>query len=49
MTRQVQRVRCPTHGQNAHATELHQTRDGFSFDISGCCDELIERAKQVIR
>lgn len=49
VSRQVQRMRCPKHGQNARVTELRQTRDGFSFEISGCCDDLVERAKNAIR
>lgn len=49
VTRQVQRVRCPKHGQTARVTGLRETHDGFGFEISGCCDELVERAKGVIR
>lgn len=42
--RHVQSVRCSKHGENARVTQLHQTRDGFSLDVSGCCDDLIEAA-----
>lgn len=49
VTREVQRVRCPKHGREARVTEVRQTRDGFRFEVSGCCDELVERAKRAIR
>jgi hypothetical protein len=49
VSRQVHRVRCSKHGQRASVTELRQTRNGISVDISGCCDELVQRAKDAIR
>ncbi len=49
VTSRVESVRCPKHGQKARVTEVHQTRDGFSFHVTGCCDELVEHAKRAIR
>lgn len=35
---------CEVHGQHAEVAEVDQTPNGFGFTISGCCDELIDRA-----
>jgi hypothetical protein len=44
MTASIERVSCPEHGETARVTEVDQTPGGFGFTISGCCDELIDRA-----
>lgn len=44
MTAQIESVVCPQHGGAAVVTEVDQSSEGFGFTISGCCDELIDRA-----
>lgn len=44
MTAKIESVRCAQHGGNAVVTEVDQASEGFGFTISGCCDELIDRA-----
>jgi hypothetical protein len=44
MTASIETVSCAEHGANASVDEVDQTPDGFGFTISGCCDELIDRA-----
>jgi hypothetical protein len=44
MTAKIESVSCAQHGGNATVTEVDQTPEGFGFTISGCCDELIDRA-----
>lgn len=40
----IERVRCSEHGESARVTGIRQTANGFTLDISGCCDALVERA-----
>ena len=44
MTASIESVSCAEHGASASVSELDRTPDGFGFTISGCCDELIDRA-----
>jgi hypothetical protein len=44
MTAKIEGVHCTQHGGTAVVTEVDQTPEGFGFTISGCCDELIDRA-----
>lgn len=44
MTANIEGITCIQHGQNAVVTEVDQSPEGFGFTISGCCDELIDRA-----
>jgi hypothetical protein len=44
MTAKIEAVTCPEHGGTAAVTEVDQSPEGFGFTISGCCDELIDRA-----
>lgn len=44
MTAKIESVSCAQHGENAVVTEVDQAPEGFGFTISGCCDELIDRA-----
>lgn len=44
MTAKIERVVCTQHGEGAVVTEVDQCSAGFGFTISGCCDELIDRA-----
>jgi hypothetical protein len=40
----IESVTCPEHGAQATVAEIEQTPGGFGFTISGCCDDLIDRA-----
>jgi hypothetical protein len=42
--RAIRAQRCGVHGKSA-TTKVRRTGDRYSFDISGCCDALIERAQ----
>ncbi|HWC08375.1 MAG TPA: hypothetical protein VG458_04925 [Solirubrobacterales bacterium] len=44
MTAGIESVSCEEHGQHASVAEVEQTPGGFGFTISGCCDDLIDRA-----
>lgn len=41
-------VRCSKHGQSASVSEVRQTPSGFEFRLSGCCDDLVERAQRAL-
>jgi hypothetical protein len=42
--RVIESQRCEIHGKNATAT-LNRSAGNISFDINGCCEELVERAQ----
>jgi len=44
MTASIEKVTCAEHGGHASVAEVDQTPGGFGFTITGCCDELIDRA-----
>lgn len=44
MAAKIESVTCTQHGGTAVVTEVDQSPEGFGFTISGCCDELIDRA-----
>jgi hypothetical protein len=44
MTAGIESVSCTEHGGRATVAEVEQTPAGFGFTISGCCDDLIDRA-----
>jgi hypothetical protein len=44
MTSKIESTICAQHGEGALVTEIDQSPEGFGFTISGCCDELIDRA-----
>jgi hypothetical protein len=46
MTASIESVSCAEHGGHASVAEVEQTPGGFGFTISGCCDELIDRAHE---
>lgn len=48
VTANVQRVRCATHGKTATVSEVRETGEGFSFSVSGCCDEVVSRARDAL-
>ncbi len=43
-TAKIESVVCTQHGAGAVVTEVDRSPEGFGFTISGCCDELIDRA-----
>jgi hypothetical protein len=43
----VSRVRCPTHSQIAQVS-FAKTGQGFDTKLSGCCEELMQRARQAL-
>lgn len=45
VTKTVRSMRCPTHGQGAKIIAKGRNVDNLNFQISGCCDELIEAVK----
>lgn len=42
--RAIESQRCEVHGEHATAS-LNRSGGQISFDISGCCDELVKRAQ----
>jgi hypothetical protein len=44
MTANIEGVTCTQHGEGAVITEVDRSPEGLGFTISGCCDELIDRA-----
>ena len=42
----IESVTCSEHGAQASVSEIEQTPSGFGFTISGCCDDLIDRAHE---
>jgi len=44
----ISRIRCPKHGQAARV-EFAKTSQGFNANLSGCCDELMQRAQRVLQ
>jgi hypothetical protein len=47
--RRVARVRCDTHGEPARISAARHTAEGFEFEITGCCAELIDEAQAALR
>ena len=45
VTKTVRSMRCPTHSQGAKIIAKGRNVDALNFQISGCCDELIEAVK----
>jgi hypothetical protein len=41
-------VRCPVHGSRPTIREKRVSGDRFEFDISGCCDALISKARHAL-
>jgi hypothetical protein len=44
----ISRVRCPTHGQTARV-QFVKSSQGFDAKLSGCCDELMQRAQRALQ
>ncbi|MFB4203984.1 hypothetical protein KBTX_03114 [wastewater metagenome] len=39
-------VKCPEHGESPKVKVQGRNLDNLSFEVSGCCDALIERVKE---
>ena len=39
-------ITCPEHGKSPKVKVKGRNLDSLSFDVSGCCDKLIERVKE---
>lgn len=46
ITRRVEGVRCPEHGNYARVSDVRQTDDGVAFEVAGCCDALVQQAQR---
>jgi len=44
--KRVGSVRCKTHGQAAKIIATGRSIDKLKFEVSGCCEELVEQVKQ---
>tara|TARA_R110002096_G_scaffold150917_3_gene313048 strand:+ start:7951 stop:8199 length:249 start_codon:yes stop_codon:yes gene_type:complete len=42
-------ARCPTHGQTPKIKVKGRKLDSLSFEVSGCCDQLIETVKKKLK
>jgi hypothetical protein len=49
VSRRIARVRCHRHGQPARISDARHTREGFEFEITGCCAEVINEAQTTLR
>lgn len=47
--RTVGSARCPTHGQTPNIKVKGRKVDSLSFEVSGCCDQLIETVKKKLK
>jgi hypothetical protein len=47
LERAVRVQRCSIHGQNA-SIAIRKGQDGFSYTLSGCCDELVRKAEGAV-
>jgi hypothetical protein len=44
----VEGTRCDEHGRNARLVAVRDAPGGIEFDVEGCCDELVARAKRAV-
>ncbi len=49
ITKTVGSIRCPKHGKRAKVIAKGRNIDSLSFNISGCCDALIESVKKEMK
>ena len=45
INRRVGSVRCRTHGQSPRIVAKGRSVDKLTFDVHGCCDEVVEQVK----
>lgn len=46
---QIRSVYCEEHGQYPEVTLIASNESTIRFEISGCCDDLIERAQEAVQ
>ena len=49
ITKSVGAARCPVHGQRPKIKVEGRKLDSLSFEVSGCCDQLIEKVKKKLK
>lgn len=49
ITKSVGSARCPEHGQTPKVKVKGRNLDSLSFEVSGCCDQLIETVKKKLK
>ena len=49
ITKSVGSVRCPEHVQKPKVKVKGRNLDSLSFEVSGCCDQLIETVKKKLK
>ena len=45
----LESVTCPTHGQHPTVVVKGRTLDDLGFEISGCCQDLVDKALAQLR
>jgi hypothetical protein len=45
----VSRIRYRKHGGTARVVVKNRSLDSLNFDVSGCCDELIQEVKRALK
>jgi len=45
----VKNVRCPEHGEYARIVASGRSMNDIDFEISGCCDKLVDEVKRKLR
>lgn len=49
ITKSVGSARCPEHGQRPKIKVKGRNLNSLSFEVSGCCDQLIETVKETLK
>jgi len=49
ITRSVGSARCPEHGQRPKIKVKGRNLDSLSFEVAGCCDQLIDSVKKKLK
>ena len=49
ITKSVGSARCPDHGQRPKIKVNGRNLDSLSFEVSGCCDQLINTVKKKLK
>ena len=49
ITKSVGSARCPEHGQKPKIKVKGRELDSLNFEVSGCCDQLIETVKKKLK
>lgn len=49
ITKSVGSARCPVHGQRPKIKVKGRNLDSLSFEVSGCCEQLIETVKKKLK